>query len=151
MTQLRGEDLKVAIKKGILDLYKTHGKKYIYNATELSDFIGVSRVTLNKYREFIDNILNQKRLERRKTNNEGLIADLNDKINKLEEEKVELIRELDAMRKHHTEIYSTIYMNSYDAAVLIKAKLQPRDAKKCYLCGGDIKHKIKSNVVPIND
>lgn len=60
--QLRGEALEKHIRECLKSLVadaKKQNKKYVYNASKLNRVSGVSRVSLNKYGQFIDTVLEE--------------------------------------------------------------------------------------------
>ena len=134
MKQLRGEELKKAIRKGIERLSAERGASYVFNATELAKHIGTSRVTLNNYRYFIDDVLEGIKAQRRKSNNEGLVAKLRQKVGLLENENANLKEQLQALREHHAAIYDAIYAHSVEGSTILQALPEKRseatDAEK---------------------
>jgi len=154
--QLRGQKLLDAIE---VCLRQLAGEKdnYVYNASELSRRIGCSRPTLDNKAEFIDDVLTRIGAEKRLKREHPLIEHLHTRIDRLEREKDLLRRELEALRTHHVEIYSTLYMQSVDAAALIKPVVEAESVRKeeCILCGqaltGDHPFPVKSSIIHLAD
>jgi len=118
-TQLRGQALLDKVESCLKQL-SSEKEGYIYNASELSRAVGCSRPTLNKHTEFIDKILNKINAGKRIKKDHPLVEHLHTRIDHLELEKEALGKELNALRTHHAKIYSVLYMNSVDGAILIK-------------------------------
>jgi len=137
--QLRGKKLLSAIESCLRQL-ASEKEKYVYNASELSRRVGCSRPTLDNKSDFIDEVLTRIGAEKRMQNNHPLLEHLHTRIEKLESDKKELDNELAALRTHHAEIYSILYMQSIDAALLIKPIIVSESIKneKCILCGEKI-------------
>lgn len=134
-TQLRGQALLDKIERCLKQL-SSEKKGYIYNASELSRSVGCSRPTLNKHTEFIDKILNKINAGKRIKKDHPLVEHLYTRIDSLEAEKERLEKELNALRLNHANIYSTLYVNSVDVAILIKGTVEEESVKhgKCILC-----------------
>lgn len=153
--QLRGQQLLDAIESS-LRLLSSENKNYVYNASELSRQVGCSRPTLDKKKEFIDEVLEKIGVEKRIKKDHPLIEHLYTRISKLETEKETLKNELNVLRVHHAKIYSTLYMHSVDVTVLIKGVVEDESVKygKCILCDGDVnveyKFPDKNTVIPLN-
>jgi len=154
--QLRGQKLLDALE---ICLRQLAGEKesYVYNASELARRVGCSRPTLDNKAEFIDSVLTKLGAEKRLKREHPLIEHLHTRIERLEDEKQILKRELDALREHHAQIYSTLYMQSVDAAVLIKPVVEGESIGRegCILCGqaltGDHQFPAKNSVVRLVD
>ncbi len=134
-TQLRGQALLDKIESCLKQL-SSEKEAYLYNASELSRAVGCSRPTLNKHTEFIDKILNKINAGKRIKKDHPLVEHLHTSIYHLELEKEALEKELNALRTHHAKIYSVLYMNSVDIAILIKEDIEDESVKygKCILC-----------------
>lgn len=140
--QLRGEQLKVAIKENIKLLVndlKSSDKNKI-NLSALAVAVGTSRTTLNKMIDFIDECLVEAKLERRQSYGKTERNNLEVKIIRLESTINELNKELEALRSNHLEIYRRLYSNSSELSVLIKpVVIKDADANhNCILCGNKI-------------
>ena len=137
--QLRGKKLLDAIKISLRQL-ASENDSYVYNASELARRVGCSRPTLDSKAEFIDEILNKLGAEKRLKRDHPLLEHMYTRIERLEDEKKILNRELEALRAHHAEIYSTLYMHSVDAAVLLKPVVQAESTanEECILCGQEL-------------
>lgn len=138
--KLRGKKLEQAIRDGIKTL-ASQNDNYIYNASELSKFIGTSRVSLNKYRNIIDEVLYVLKAEKRTSTGSMLNEQLLMKIERLELENQNLKKSLASFRGHHVELYQRLYMNSYDMSQLIRPVLvqESIETKNCILCNSEIK------------
>lgn len=137
MVQLRGEKLKILIKEGITKLAISYGtKKYVYNASELSELIKVSRPTLSRYAEYIDEVLKENAADKKVTKGTALIEIMREKIARLEKEKALLKKDLDTLRNHHAKIYDFLYGRSIDMAPLVKKIVLEESiaAGHCILC-----------------
>jgi len=154
--QLRGQKLLDAIE---ICLRQLAGEKdgYVYNASELARRVGCSRPTLDSKAEFIDGVLIKIGAEKRLKREHPLIEHLHTRIERLEDEKQMLKRELDALREHHAQIYSTLYRQSVDAAVLIKPIVEAESIgkEKCILCGQALidghQFPVKNSVIDLTD
>ncbi len=145
--QLRGSSLDKAIRDGILELSVQAGDDYVYNATQLANLIGTSRVTLNKKAELIDDVLRSIKAGRRKKDNEGLIDALQLRIDRLEKQKADLEKELHALQRNHVDIYRNIYMHSIDGAALVAPIVKSEAGDDCPLCGQKFSDKPESRKV----
>lgn len=137
MLQPRGEHVKALIKDGMAKLAISAGtKKYTYNATELSNLIGVSRPTLAKYIDYVDEVLKDVSGNKKIVKGEALIEFMREKIERIDKEKDKLKKDLDALRGHHAKIYETLYYRSVDVAPLVKRFVLDESKKtgKCILC-----------------
>lgn len=151
--QIRGQALLSAIENGLRKL-SSEKENYVYNSSELSRLIGCSRPTLNKKAKFIDEVLSKIGAEKRIKKDHPMMEHLYTKINFLEEEKVKLTKELNALRQHHAEIYSRLYIHSIGASILFKniVEAETISAGKCILCDSPIKegHSFPDNSVIVN-
>jgi len=123
--QLRGKKLQEHIHECLKSLAadaKAQGKEYKYNASELQRVSGVSRVSLNKYEEFIDYVLEEVEATKKIEHGQAGIQHLLERIERLEEENRQLSSEATALREQHVRIFDTLYSQSIDAALLIKAE-----------------------------
>lgn len=148
--QLRGSVLDKAIRNGILELSSKGGESYVYNATQLANLIGTSRVTLNKKSDLIDSVLREIKAGKRKKDNTGLIEALQLRIDRLEKQKADLEAQCLALQQNHVEMYRRLYMNSIDGAALIAPIIKTEAEGDCPLCGGTlIEEKAGSKIVPL--
>ena len=148
--QLRGEPLNEAIRAGISKLAKQSGETYVYNATHVADLVGTSRATLNNKAELVEEILEDIKADRRKSNNEGLIEAFQIRIERIEKENGELKDQVIALQKNHVEIYRQLYMHSVDGAALVAPFVRTDANEDCPLCGHETgESKTNSKVVPI--
>ncbi len=138
-TQLRGQALLIAIESALRQL-ASEKEDYIYNESELSRRVGCSRPTLDKKSEFIDEVLKQIGAEKRIKKDHPLVEHLYTRIDKLESEKEDLKKELNALRSDHANIYTTLHRHSADMSFLIKPIVANESSNKgkCILCGGDL-------------
>ena len=154
--QLRGEALKSGIELCLTQLADDN-EKYVYNASELSKRVGCSRTTLNKYQDFIDEVLGRMNAEKRLKRDHPLLEQYQYRIEQLEADNKELQMELNALREHHASIYTTLQMQSVDAALLLRPVVQneSRKAKSCILCGHalpvDFEYPQSDSVVQLDD
>ena len=114
----RGEDLKKLIKEGINHL-ASKNKDYQYNASELARHINTSRVTLNKYSDYIDNVLNEIQVNKKGVSGNEMVQHLLDRIEMLEQENKELKRERDTLKSDYIEIFQKMYKDSEDMNKII--------------------------------
>lgn len=124
--QLRGKKLQEHIRECLKSLAanaKAQGKEYKYNASELQRVSGVSRVSLNKYEEFIDHVLEELEATKKIEHGQAGIQHLLERIERLEEENRQLSVEALALREQHVRIFDVLYSQSIDAAILVKAEL----------------------------
>ncbi len=149
--QLRGQKLLNEIEAGLKYLANKK-EKYTYNASELSRHIGCSRPTLNQKASFIDEVLIKIGAEKRLKKTHPSLVHLNAKIDQIENENATLKDELNALRIHHANIYSALYMESVDASILIKPIVKKESIMqgKCILCGEDTQNEqIQKNNLKI--
>ncbi len=155
-TQLRGQKLLDAIEACIRQL-ASENERYVYNASEVARLVGCSRPTLNAKTEFIDKVLNKIGAEKRLRSEHPLLEQFRSRIEDLESENKSLVKELDALRKHHAEIYSILLNNSLDASILAKHLVEDESLKrgKCILCNQkvatDHSFPSKSHVIQLDD
>ncbi|MDA8428099.1 MAG: hypothetical protein M0T70_02480 [Geobacteraceae bacterium] len=141
MVQLRGEKLQAVIKEGLIKLATECGtRRYVYNASELSKEIGVSRPTLQKHEVYIDSVLKEISAERKLTKGSALIDILRAKVDRLSDEKEKLVNELDVLRRNHSKIYESLYYRSIDLAPLVKkiVRVESKTTGRCILCNQPI-------------
>jgi len=138
--QLRGDKLLNSIREGIEYLGKKH-EQYVYNGSELSRHIGVSRVTLNRYRSYIDEVLDGLGSERRLSNGTMTLEHLYQRAEKLEARCSRQATQIKQLLRHHLEIYECLASHSVDVSVLVRNILDSelQEIKKCPLCGSDTK------------
>lgn len=145
--QLRGQKLLDMIELCLRELAHENNN-YVYNASELSRRVGCSRPTLDSKSEFIDNVLNKLGAEKRLKKDHPVLEHFHIRIERLENEKKALEKELDALRVNHARVYSTLYMASVDASVLIKPIVEGESVirGKCILCDQTVNenHKFHS-------
>ncbi len=149
MVQLRGEKVKELIRDGLNKLSLAagvEGKRLTYNASELSALIGVSRPTLYKYSEFIDEVLKDLSADKKNAQGLAVIGFMREKMERLETEKSLLKKEVDVLRKHHAKLYETLYSQSAKLAPLIKPIVaqENKEAGRCILCN----HVIDADAKP---
>jgi len=121
--QLRGKKLQDRIRECLKSLAadaEAQGKVYKYNASELQRVSGVSRVSLNKYEEFIDAVLEELGAQKKIEHGQAGIQHLLERIDRLEQKNQELNQEVNALRAQHFKIYDVLYSQSIDASALIK-------------------------------
>lgn len=114
----RGEDLKKLIKEGINHL-ASKNKDYQYNASELARHINTSRVTLNKYSNYIDDILNEIKIDKKGVAGNGMVQHLLDRIEMLEQENKELKKENNNLKSNYIEIFQETYEKSKDIIKIV--------------------------------
>jgi len=107
----RGKELKKLINEGIKYL-ASQNRDYRYNASELARHINTSRVTLNKYSDYINEILEEIKVERKGSAGNGIVHHLLDRIEILEQENKELKQECDYLKGDYIEIFKKMYENS---------------------------------------
>ena len=107
----RGKELKKLINEGIKYL-ASQNRDYRYNASELARHINTSRVTLNKYSDYINEILGEIKVERKGSAGNGIVHHLLDRIEILEQENKELKQECDYLKGDYIEIFKKMYENS---------------------------------------
>ena len=100
----RGKELKKLIKEGIKHL-ASKNSDYKYNASELARHINTSRVTLNKYSDYIDEVLEEIKVDRKVGAGNGMVKHLLDRI----------------------EIFKKIYESSKDINIIFNLKRKPHD------------------------
>lgn len=151
--QLRGQSLLDAIEAGLRQL-ADENEDYVYNESELSRCVGCSRPTLGKKGKFIDEILSKIGGEKRIKKDHPVIEHLYTSINSLEADKDNLKKELSALRENHAKIYSKLYMNSINMAILIKPTVEDESIRhgKCILCNCPVieNHSSQDNSKVIN-
>ena len=153
--QLRGEKLLTRIKAVIKELYiqsSKNGRKYVYNATQVSQEVPTTRRTLARYDDEIENLLSELDAGRRTSNGEATIEILRDKVEDLRgklREKEEIIA---ALRNHHLDIFKTLHLNSIEGKELIRPILdqESKELGVCLMCGSDYEEPaLKSKVTNI--
>lgn len=157
MPQLRGESLKNAIRDGIILLAKKAKegrKKYIFNASELTRTIKVSRPSLAKHADVIDEILAKLKSEKRERTGQATFEHLRAIIEKLVNEKDKQRKEIDTMRKHHVDIYSILLESSSSLSCLIKPIVREAYIRegKCIICNSNVEvdvANVRNNVRPL--
>jgi uncharacterized protein YnzC (UPF0291/DUF896 family) len=117
----RGEDLKKLIKEGINHLANKN-KDYQYNASELARHINTSRVTLNKYSDYIDDVLNEIKIDKKGVGGNGMVQHLLDRIEMLEQENKEIKQERDNLKINYIEIFQKMYENSENINKIVDVK-----------------------------
>lgn len=134
--QLRGEKLLKHIEEGIKKLAAEADGKYTYNASKLSEALGVSRPTLGKHIDLIEKVLKDISANRRFENGQGVIQLMQEKIERLEFEKESLKNELGVLRNHHSQIYLKIYHHAADLKPLIRPIVEEEfiESERCILC-----------------
>jgi len=136
MARVRGEGIKELIREGIKRLSIEAEGKYIYNASQLSAQIGVSRPTLYSYGEFIDEVLRDIKADKKFAKGHAVIEFMREKVTRVEDENQRLKKEVDALRKHHAEIFGTLYASSANLAALVKPVVvrEVKESGCCTLC-----------------
>lgn len=140
MARLRGDNVVNAIRTGITNLAAMAGKGYKYNASELSRLTGISRPTLQKYSEVVDDVLKEIAANHRKIKGQIVTEQLRDKIARIEEENALLKRELETLRRHHANIYSKLYNRMQSIAPLVKSELalEAVEDGRCIFCNQEV-------------
>lgn len=107
----RGKELKKIIKEGI-NYLASQNRNYRYNASELARHINTSRVTLNKYSDYIDEILEEIKVERKGVAGNGMVQHLLDRIEILEQENKELKQENNNLKSDYIDNFQKMYGSS---------------------------------------
>lgn len=154
MVRIRGNKIDALIKEGIEKLVAKHGKNYVYNCTELSKLINVSRPTLYNHSEFIDKLLDDIKAERKLERGSTALMFMRETIEALEQEKAALKTELNTLRKCHADIFEKLYHESKKITAAIKPILLTESmvGEKCILCDQTLTPEMirqKTNVVDI--
>ncbi len=155
---MRGKKLIKILEDAIRQLSEKaaeSNKKYSFNASELQRVTGVSRVTIAKYEEEIEQILEDVKASARVRYGQAHLQALLNQIDNLSKDIKELAKDNHALRKHHAEIYKRLYSHSVDISGLIKPEVinEIESKGKCILCGTKISNsrvRKKSNVVSID-
>lgn len=154
MPRVNTEDVKNRIREGILKLAAEDGKDFTYSPSTLSKVANVSRPTLYKYADYIDEVLNGVKARRKLAKGMGVIEFMRERTDRTEDEKKALVAELKVMRKHHIDLYQKLYYESASLAAVIKPVLlkESVDLGKCILCSEAVNASIlkKNNVVNIS-
>ena len=116
--QKRGEEVKQLIKEGIIHL-SSKDENYKYNASELSRFTGVTRMTLSRYSSFINEILDEIQVHKKEVTGSGIIEQMKNKIERLEKENEELKSENNALKCDYSEVFQNLYENSEDVSKIV--------------------------------
>lgn len=116
--QKRGEEVKQLIKEGIIHL-SSKDENYKYNASELSRFTGVTRMTLSRYSSFINEILDEIQVHKKEVTGSGIIEQMKNKIERLEKENEELKSENNALKCDYSEVFQALYENSEDIGEIV--------------------------------
>lgn len=154
--QLRGQKLLDAIELCLKTL-ASEKENYVYNASELARRVGCSRPSLGSKAKFIDDVLNRIGAEKRLKRDHPLLEHLHTRIEYLENKNSALEKELRILRMHHAEIYTAMYMESVDAAALIRPVVHDESlrAGECILCGHTLPEGFafpaKSSVIQLSD
>jgi len=136
---VRGGKLEEKIADGIKKLVaeaKEANRKYVYNASQLSVAIKVSRPTLAKHADVIEKALKTAAAEKRMERGEGAIQLMREKMERMESENESLKKEVEVLRNHHAEIYLKVYYHAADLEPLIRPIVEEEmfDADRCILC-----------------
>lgn len=158
MGQVRGEKIIQVLEHAICQLAAKaakKGEKYVFNASELQRVTGISRVTIGKQEDAIDEVLERVRATSRVRYGQANQQALYDRIENQEKKIKKLLKEAEVMRNHHAEIYKRLYTASIDMAGLVKKTVLDESVQhgKCILCNGKVDKnicKLKNNVVPLN-
>ncbi len=154
MGQVRGEKVKEVIREGLHKLAADAGGKYVLNASELAKATGVSRPTIYRHEEFINEVLKEISAERKFYKGHGVIEFMRERMERLENEKAELKNEVDTLRKHHAKIFEILYYNAVRLSDLVKSEVlkEIEESGCCTLCGQEVdatKFRQVNKVVPL--
>lgn len=133
---VRGDQVKELIANGIRKLASAAGREYVFNATELSRFTGVSRPTIYSHSELVDKVLEEVKAQRKLTNGEASAVFLREKVEKVKGESLAFRQELDVLRRHHADIYERLYRASVRLVALIAPEYRSMSLRdgSCVLC-----------------
>lgn len=137
--QARGEKLEKKIVEGIKELAAEAieaKKKYVYNASQLSAHINVSRPTLAKHADVIEDTLKKIAPQKRERYGDGVDRLMQEKMERIESENESLKKELEVLRNHHAEIYLMVYHHAANLEPLIRPIVEEEmfEADRCILC-----------------
>ena len=116
--QKRGEEVKQLIREGIIHL-SNKDNNYKYNASELSRFTGITRMTLSRYSSYVNEVLDEIQAHKKEVTGSGIIEQMRDKIERLEKENEELKSENNTLKCDYTEIFQALYENSEGISKII--------------------------------
>lgn len=155
--QLRGKELDNRIESTIKEFAAIDhdaGREYIFNASKVAREVPTTRVSLDRRKSLIDEVLAALDSRRRMVTGSATIEQLRDQAARLKERLADRDLQINALRAHHIEIYERFHDNSLEGALLISPILEQeaKEAGFCFFCGGEAKtFANKSNVVPFKD
>jgi len=140
MSQARGEKVKEIIRTGLGQLAAAAKGKYVYNMSELARLTGLSRSTLYKHEEFVNEVLKEMSADRRFAKGQAVLEFMRGKVERLEGEKIILKKEVEALRQCHAAIFEKLYDESVKSADLIRPVLKQESlaSGRCILCGQEV-------------
>jgi hypothetical protein len=144
MRHPRGEKVKELIRDGLRKLAaEAEDGKYTYSASQLSKLIGISRPTLYKYEEYVDEVLKEISADKKFAKGTAVIEFMRGKVARLEAEKQQLKKEVDALRQHHVDIYEALHYQSANLAPLVRptAVQESKESGRCILCKQEVDEK----------
>lgn len=123
--QKRGEALKQAIRNAILaekaEADKA-GKVYAFNAVRLAESLPVSRTTIQKHLEYIDDILDSINARRRVHSGEGQRLSLQARLDRTKKELEAKTKAHDALAISYGALLNGVMMSSNDPTLIAKLK-----------------------------
>lgn len=157
-TQLRGPGVIKAIRSGIKSLWQEaeqRGESYVYNASELSRRIGITRKTIRKYEKVVTAELDEIEAERRTSTGSKTIIECKTTIARLRKELESRETDIDGLRRAFIALADEIQAESVDIGALLRATRKGCDVAngRCPVCGtknADSGAGLSQNVVSIH-
>ena len=140
MSHVRGEKVQEIIRKGLCNLAAGTEGKYVYSVAELARLTGLSRTTLYKHVQFVDEVLKDIEADKKASRGHSVIEFMREKMGRIEGEKQQLKKEVDVLRNQHAQIFKNLYMQSANLASLVKPVVvqESKEAGHCTLCQQEV-------------
>lgn len=146
--------IEAAMRKAANQARK-NDREFKADMSSLARDIGVSRPTLYKHAQFVEDMLRHLQIERRRVDGDAARTALAERVERIERQRDTALEEVDALRRSIAQIYQTLALNARPLAALVETQLRDHGIENgaCPLCGSDGGRlsKVGSNVVTLNE
>lgn len=123
--QKRGDALKIAIRNTILSMKEEtekEGKVYAFNAKKLAETVPASRTTVQRNMDFIEGVLDEMGVKRRKHTGAQQMKQLQTRIERLENQVKDKDERYEALAQGYAALIKGLMLASSDPTLVQKIK-----------------------------
>lgn len=149
--QLRGEELKERISAVLQELVREaelRGEKPTISFGNLAKLIPCSKTTIYKYEDYVEEFIKEIYIYRARRTGNAKATELVKIVDRQYEKIEQLSSELDALRRHHVNLYRRMLLGSSDLSSLVVEEGRVSSAKSgfCVFCGAQSSGELRGKV-----